>query len=183
MYAYSGFLASPGSTVQIGGERAVDLFEGYKEFADQYMIQHDIHNHTIIDKTINVTTSDLSGIANDLPKMVEAELAECSTKIKVPVLWNIPAVMSGVSSISGTISVSGIKRSNITAQITVQNPSGSSSLLSSQRTSSSASSLYSEEDSSDEISDTHGSSQTPTSSEIFSGEEQSSLTQDRKSVV
>ncbi len=170
MYAFTGFLASPDSTVQIGGSKAVDLFNGYKEFVDPYMQQHGIHNHTITDQRIKVTVSDLSETVNALPQMIEVSLSECGTKIKVPVTWNIPAEMTGVSTVTGKVIVSGIKKAGVTADITVSASSGSSSQAPSGTASSAAvSSSYPSE-----VSVSSSDSQQSEVSGDLSGEESSS---------
>jgi len=116
MYAYTGFLSSPASTVQIGGEKAVDLYNAYFAHAKKYMSDHGIHNHTIKTSEISLTSPDIRD-ASTLPSIIEVKLSGCNKVIKVPVVWGKPEVSGQTAAVTGTVNVPGIKSAKIKATV------------------------------------------------------------------
>ena|GEM_PF-1739683 len=133
LYAYTGFMSSPDSTVRIGGEKAVNQYNEYAKFAKAYMAEHKIHNHRVKTTKVNITVTDIENVSSLIPKTIEVKLADCGKTIKVPVKWGTPSISAATATVTGTITAPGLKTAAITAAVTkgssnrqvVENPSGS----------------------------------------------------------
>ena len=120
MYAYTGFLSSPSSTVKIGGDKAVALYNSYKSFADSYKSANGIHEHSLTGlNTVTYKVKTVEEVVSSLPKTINAKLSPCLLDITVPVTWGTPKVSGSTATVNGSIVMPGVKSTSISASITI----------------------------------------------------------------
>ncbi len=174
MYAYTGFLSSPESTVQIGGEKAVDLFEEYAAYADAYMDDQGIHEHTITTLSVELTVTDISKAAELVPEMITVR-TNCGKDLKVKADWTLKSSGTTEAELNGRIVLPGIRTATVTGVVRLGSSNSQVIIISEPSSSDPASSAFSSSAiSSSSTQPVNSSSQTSAGSDAFSSEQTAS---------